>query len=341
MQFKFQRLQCDSRRPSRPCLGALIVVLSALSGCATVNSESTVAGTTTAYVREGNDGLLAAFAPVFVIEHDEKPYNKIGTPSARYNDSGHEEIYVDPSKPTIYEQIRTFETEESQYTNLIYRVHFEKSPFTWIPFNASAGHNVGAIAVVTLDEDENPVFLTTVQSCGCYHAITPTNRLDPDAYPADWTGEPVIVYGEHLPARVKFPDPLTPETRIVITIRDGTHRTKDISVARLDELANSYHIVEAAHAPMESLKELPLDDGSTSFYHTKGRKRGLVKGAYKPWETLLFGLWAWDSHVGQDREYASKADSGRRFYTTLSAWKKEDSDMWDYAGYLRHNGWKP
>lgn len=320
---------------------SIFFVAAALTGCATTGGVTRDPGTTAAYLYGGEDELLSAYAPVFLIEHDEKSYNKIGTPSARYTGKGKEEIFVDSSIPTIFHQIKAFQTERGYYTNLIYRVHFEESPFTWAPFNAAAGKNVGVIAVVTLDEDKQPVFLTTVQSCGCYHAITPTNFLAPEAYPAKWDMNGVTVYGEHLPGRLDFPVPFSNHSKIVITIRDGTHRIADVRIAQVDQLHDIETTQHTRVASVETLKRIPLSDSTVSFYHTEGRKRGLVKGAYKPWETLLLGLWAWDSHVGQDREYASKEESGHRFYTTLSASKKKRSDMWDYEGYLKHNGWKP
>lgn len=294
-----------------------------------------------AYLYAGDEALLAEQAPVFLIGHNELAYNRIGTPSARFDEDGEEEIYIDPERPTIYHQIETFETDKGLYRNLIYRIHFEESPFTWRPFNASAGKNVGAMAIVTLDETNHPVLLTTVQSCGCYHAITPTNFLRTDVYPEEWVDEPVVNYGETLPARLNYPKNTATDSRIVIHIGSGTHRTIDISLMTPSNIADAYPTIAAATAPMESLKTIPLTEGYTSFYYEKGYKRGLVKGAEKPWETLLFGLWSWDSHVGQDREYASKEDSGHRFYTTLRASQKKEADMWDYAGYLRHNGWRP
>ncbi len=312
-----------------------------LSGCATTDENAQGMGNSAVYVYGEEEGLLGEFAPIFLVEHDEKSYNKIGTPSARHTETGREEIFIDSAVPTIYHQTRIFQTEKGKYTNLIYRVHFERSPFTWRPFNASAGHNVGAMAVVTLNEDRQPVYLTTVQSCGCYHAITPTSFLDTDAYPDEWDANGDRVYGEKLPGLLEYPEPFATGSRIVIVIRDGTHRTKDIRISRLEDLDAGTRVVRAQVADIEALKSLVLGDETTSFYHTKGRKRGLVKGAHKPWETLLFGLWAWDANVGQDREYASKEEGGRRFYSTLSASKKKRSDMWDYEGYLKHNGWKP
>ena len=295
----------------------------------------------TAYMLELSDSLLDKFSPIFLIEGNEEAHNKIGTPAARYSRQNHEKIYIDSDVSTLYSGTYTFTTDKGSYTNLVYRIHFAKSPFTWVPFNAGTGKNIGVIVVITLDEDQKPVFVNTVQSCGCYHAIVPTNHLPETAYADDWSPNGRMVYGEYVPARLDFSDPNDEAYKVVVSIRSGTHRTMGIAVMSQEDVQQTYPVVLMKSASLESLRTLPLGETTTSFYHERGRKRGLVKGAHKPLETMLFGLWTWDSHVGQDREYASKEESGHRFYTTLQASKKKDSDMWHYAHYLRHNGWKP
>jgi hypothetical protein len=318
-------------------LGLILVLLT--TGPALAEDEGP--GTTTAYVLDGGEGLLQRFAPVFIIEHDEESFNKIGTPSARLSAGGKAEVFVDPAHATIYTSMEPFETARGHYTNLIYRIHFERNPFTLMPLNVGAGKNVGAIAVVTLNSNDEPVWVTTVQSCGCYHAIMPTDFLTQEAYPAAWNPEGFDVYGEHLPGLLKFKDSPA-DSRLAISIRGGSHRCKGVAVERASTLSGGVSVVTATAADMETLKALPLPDGAeTSFYHTEGRRKGLVKGAHKPLETALFGLWAWDHNVGQDREYGPKEEAGRRFYTTLFFKHKKESDMWHFARYLEHNGWKP
>lgn len=293
----------------------------------------------TAYVLDSTVSLSDQYAPVFLIEDNHEDFNKIGTPSARYTKRNREQIYVDCDVATVYESTHTFTTGTDEYTNLLYRVHFEKNPFTWAPFNVGAGKNVGAMVVITLDSQQEPVFISTVQSCGCYHAIVPTNYLSQEAYPDDWSPNGRMVYGEQLPGQLDFST--GDDSRLVVSIRSGTHRTMGLSVQSLAKVKVSHPVLVMQSAPMASLTSLPLGTTTTSFYHERGRKKGLVKGAFKPLETVAFGLWAWDSHVGQDREYGSKETVGRRFYTTLQSSKKKDADMWHYAHYLRHNGWKP
>lgn len=332
-------------------LGALVLPLQAegapttlatLAGTAQASTASE--GTTTAYVLEGGEGLVQRFAPVFVIEHDELPYNKIGTPTADRGENGRERVFVDPLHATIYTQAEDFETARGRYTNLIYRIHFEANPFTFVPLNVGAGKNVGVLAIVTLNDQNEPVWLTTVQSCGCYHAIIPTDYLPAGAYPNDWDRDGFTVYGEHLPGQLGLKVAAASDPRIVMTIRGGSHRCKGVAVETMAELTGAMAVTPAAAAaaPIEALKSLSLPDGSeTSFYHTKGRRKGLVKDAFKPLETMLFGLWAWDHNVGQDREYGSKEEAGRRFYTTLFFARKKDADLWRFADFLIHNGWKP
>jgi hypothetical protein len=55
-----------------------------------------------------------------------------------------------------------FSTEHGKYTNLVYRIHFPKVPFSIIPFNLTSGNNVGVIVVITLDSQQRPVLVTTV-----------------------------------------------------------------------------------------------------------------------------------------------------------------------------------
>ena len=326
----------------RTVMQMLLIGLAAFAGAAHGTSPPGDEGETAVYIMEGAKGLLARFAPVFIIEHNESDHNKIGTPAAVRNKRGKEKVFVDPSHPTIYTQVETFVTERDKYTNLIYRVHFEANPFTLVPLNVGAGKNVGALAVVTLNSQEEPVWLTTVQSCGCYHAIVPTDYLADEVYPATWDPAGQTVYGEALPGLLPLRANAGKAPRIAITIRGDNHRCKNVTLQASAEIEASAVVVPAMTAPMTALRSLTLPDRSeTSFYHTKGHRKGLVKGAYKPLETILFGLWSWDHNVGQDREYGAKKDVGRRFYTTLFFARKKKADMWNYAGYLKHNGWAP
>jgi hypothetical protein len=95
--------------------------------------------------------------------------------------------------------------------------------------------------------------------------------------------------------------------------------------------------VEAPLVAEERLHHLPLGEGTTSFYYEKAPVTGYVKGAWKPWETVLMGWWAFDTYVGQDKDYGEPANP---FYTSLKPWARDDSDMGDFPRFLRYWGWR-
>lgn len=323
---------------SQTCAMLLVAALAVVFCVAVAPAKEQGEAPFTAFVAPAEGSLAARFAPIFVVEQADESYNLIGTPSAAAR-GDKVDVFVDSAQPAIYTEALSFSASERHYRNLFYRVHFERSPFTLVPFNASAGENVGIMAVVTLDESDRPVLLTTVHTCGCYHAIIPTNFLPESAYPDTWDKNGQEIYGEHLTGHLDYSG--DPSLRPTILVRSGTHRIMEVSMRSLDTLHEQGEVVESPLQPVESLKLLKTPEGEeTSFYFEKGRKRGLVKGAHKPWETLLFGLWIGDAHVGQDREFGSKEETGRLFYTTLNPRKKQKSDMSDFAGFLAQNGWK-
>lgn len=292
-----------------------------------------------AYTASGADESIARYAPVLVPATGAS-YNRIGTPAARLDAQGREEIYVDPDRPTLYAERRTFETTRGRYTNYLYRVHFEQVPVRLLPFNLTAGRNGGLFVVVTVNARDEPVLVTTVHSCGCYLAFVPTTYLALDAYPAGWNVDTQDVFGETLPGRLVYPPRFDAQWRPVVFLRDQTHRVMDIQLRETRELATQFRPVHAPLAAMESLKHLPLGVGTTSFYENDGPRRGYVKGTYKPFEALLMSWWALDPHVGVDKELGDPRETGTVFYTSLKPWHRTASDMWNFAEFLRFWGWR-
>ena len=293
------------------------------------------------FVLEEGDPQLVRFSPVFLTEAYANAYNRIGTPSARWDKKHREEIYVDPAQPTYYTEVREWQSEHAKYTNLIYRVHFEQSISNSKSRDGGKGSNVGTLAIVTLDESGKPVYFNSVQTCGCFHAILPTTFTPDAAYPEGWNKEEFLVYGEKLPGIIPYPEDFGPDVRPVIFLRDGNHRTADVQLASIASIREKYELVPAVMKPMDALKHIPLGDGETSFFYEDGKNKGLVKGAYKRTEGLLLGAWIGDGRVGQDRIYGGEEELPRGFYTTIKRADKDESDMWDYAGFLALNGWKP
>jgi hypothetical protein len=281
--------------------------------------------------------LLAARAPSFLLQDTQAPHNRIGRVEAT-GKKGLESVGINTGTPVIYAESRLFSTGLGTYTNLVYRIHFPETPCSLVPFYLSAGKNVGLLVILTLDAQQRPLLLTTANTCGCYAASIPTELLPPALYPDDWpSSDQLSVFGEQLPARLKA---VQDDETIQVLVRGDVHRVRDVRVIPKNTLLLG-PVQQAEIAALESLKSLPLGDGTvTSFYYEHGPLKGHVKGAIKPWETLFLSLASLDLFIGMDKEFGDTQASGNPFFTSLKPWNRSASDLNDFAAYLRFNGWK-
>ena len=279
---------------------------------------------------------LTAQAPVFLLDNPETKYNRIGRVVAS-GSRDNATIAVDTDQPAIYAARRSFATARGLYTNLIYRIHFPELPYSLIPFHLGAGNHVGLLVILTLNADQRVLLVTTANTCGCYAVSIPTAALPVAWYPEDWPKETIPVYGEQFPARL--PE-LDEQSTLLVSVRAEVHRIRDLQVVPKETITPEATI-NAEMLPLDHLRALPLADGATtSFYYTSGPLAGHVKGAIKPWETLLLSLVSLDLFVGMDKEYGDTQASGNPFYTSLKPWNRSASDMNDFPTYLRFNGWQ-
>ncbi len=295
------------------------------------------------YFPAEEENLLARFAPLFVLQTYRENHNRIGRPSARFakQEANSEEIFIDPAEAVIFAEQRTFSTAAGNYTNLIYRIHFAAVPFSLIPFHVTAGNNPGLLVILTLDGKNQPLLVTTVHTCGCYCAITPTSYLPRRAYPDGWQPTRQELWGESLPALIDYPDDSGEKKRLLVFLRDGTHRVMNLQLTEEGEVLRIFSPLPIRLEPMGALKTIPLEDGSvTSFFEGEGWRNGLVKGSYKPWEMLLISWWALDLNVGCDKEYGDPLTSETIFYTSLRPWCRSASDMRNFPEFLHFWGWK-
>lgn len=323
----------------------LVVVSILLSACATSrppdSSSQNSHSNFTAYIVNKQKNDFSRFAPIFISEQTDKMFNRIGQPRARIDNKGNEQIDIDTSKPLVYVDRQTFTTANGSYTNLIYRIHFEKTPFSLLPFHITAGNNNGLLTVVTLNANNRPVLITTVHTCGCFFAIVPTSYLPTSAYPAGWNEVSQSNYGMTLPGRLKFPEKFDVNDRVTIYLKMETHRVMDMQLQMQADISEQFHTEPLNIAPVAALMKLPLADsnGSTSFFETEGSRKGYVKGSHKPLERLLISWWALDWRVGEDKAYGDKNEIGTVFYTSLKPWNRQASDMWPFAQFLAFWGW--
>ena len=315
---------------------ALLLALALLAGCAGRSTGLVPEQQTIVVQAEATAPLVLTRAPVFALRDVQERHNKIGRVLAA-GTKGAEAISIDPEVPVIYADTRPFTTEKGVYTNLVYRIHFPELPFSLIPFHLGAGKHVGLLVILTLDARQQVLLVTTASTCGCYAVSIPTQSLPTSSYPDDWPTKPLAVYGERLPARL----PSIGENDILqVQVRPDVQRIMDLQVLPRQSLVPGT-VRTAEVVGLETLKKLPLADGSlTSFYYSDWPLTGHVKGAIKPWESLLLSLVSLDFFVGMDKEYGDTRESGNPFYTSLKPWNRSASDMNDFAGYLRFNGWK-
>ena len=295
----------------------------------------------TIYVADSEEvSLLSKYAPIFLIYGYQNEYNRIGKASAKFNNDGSEQIYVDPQEPVIYYMQQEFSTKKGKYSNLVYRIHFPKVPFSIIPFNLTSGSNIGIIVVITLDEENRPVLVTTVNTCGCYLAIVPTTHLPQEALPEEWPEEPLDIYGEELPWILDYSEINKPT--LLVHVRPGVHRVMDLEIIDGEALSQGrgFRAVKAPLVPTADLERIPLNGQTTSFYYDFGPQKGHVKGSMKFWETLLLSLISWDFFVGTDKVYGDNDEYGNPFYTSLKPWNRKASDMWNFVGFLEFWGWR-
>ena len=322
---------------------SLLIILSALltlSACAH-HIKLPAETTHTVYsIDDNNESLLHRYAPVFLTYDYQSDYNRIGRVSAKYDDQGNEQIFVDSRHPASYYLKRNFSTKKGTYINLVYRIHFPEVPFSLIPFNLTAGNNIGLIVVVTINSQQKPVLVTTVHTCGCYLAIVPTSYLPKESLPTKWNGTTINVYGEKLPGSLDYAKATHP--KLLIHLRPEVHRVMDLEIiAEQDfQALPDVNVIKMPLLPIEQLEEIPLGDATTSFYHQEGILKGHVKGSVKPFESILLSLPSLDFFVGTDKVFGDRNETGNPFYTSLKPWNRKASDMWNFGEFLEFWGWR-
>lgn len=278
------------------------------------------------------DTMLEKHAPIFLIEENQNNYNRIGTPAVKDVEPENHDIFIDTGQATIYAMTQDFETSKGKYTNLIYRVHFPKTPFPHL----TAGKNVGLFVYITLNSEQETVLITTLHTCGCFLAFIPTAKLPEKSWPADWAKKGQIVYGEELPGLL---DNESNKQKLIINLRGATHRVINARYANTD-IYDNIESFTMQIKPMLALEHLPTADKRTvSFFINKGARKGMVKGSKKPLEMLFMSLLAMDPFIGEDKALGSPEETGTTIYTSLKFWDRRESNIWFFPRFLKYWGW--
>ena len=279
---------------------------------------------------KGDMALLLRHSPVFVVRGSEDAVNKVGTPEIR-NEAGRDRVLVNPATPGVYGEVRRDRIGAVPVLQLVYRVHFQAVPFASKVFY-EAHRNSGVLAIVTLSErTRQPIFFTTVHTCGCFLALLPTDRLPEEVLPAKWPRTVKRVTGKTLPAIVKYPR--LGHGRLAVRLEPKTHRVEWIGTTAAT--ANIPRAL-APVRPMAELHRLKIVGGEGrrgSFFHTSGAFRGYVRGAWSPIEGLTAGVLLLDPMLGSDKDFGDPEITSTRFYTSLWPWEREVSRL-DRMGVL-------
>ena len=319
---------------------ALIAVFLSIAACAHNYPVASDQPTGVYAIKTGENAEFEKYAPVFVVPEFNDNFNRIGKPVLVQSESGKDKVTIDASNPVVYTMKRTFTTDRGIYTNYIYRVHFPRIPYRLVPFNLTAGENIGLMVVVTTDSSDRVLLYTTVHTCGCYMAFTPTDRMPEAWYPGKWPEGELSVYGETMPNRLDLSGVTDPV--FMVHLRPSVHRVMHVEIVDRSQWKSAgIHRIEMPMEDISSLERLMRPDNSfTSLYYTEGGMKGHVKGSWKPLETLFLGIISLDFAVGTDKAYADTEITENPFYTSIKPWNRQKSDMWYFTRFLSFWGWK-
>lgn len=312
----------------------LVICLVALSACASAPRSPALV-----YLPTPPSGVAPVHTPAFLVDDGEQPFNRIGTPAAREEGCRDPLVLVDPAKASLYFETQQFSTAKGSYTNLIYRLHFSEVPFLWTSPHLTAGNNPGLLVIYTLDQTSTLLLVTSVHTCGCFLAFTPTSAMPPSFFPDNWSLEPQEVYGQTLPGLLPLPTEAS-ATRLLFSLESETHRIRDAAAVSAASLAQFSQERNIAMRPMQDLYTLPYGNTTVSFFEDEGPRRGYVKNNTKILERLLMSWWAFDLQVGEDKAYSLLDESDTIFYTSLKFWAREESDLKNFPQFLKYWGWQ-
>ena len=287
------------------------------------------------------ESVLARHTPLFIVEDTSKEFNRIGSAVPIASEGGVPSITIDTDHPAVYGEEKNFTTAKGTYLNLMYRVHFTGVPFSLVPFYVTAGSGAGLLVIITLNKAGNPLLVSLVHTCGCFLAFIPTSYLDPGAFPFGWLTAGQTVYGISLPGLLDYGNTqVSKKNRLVLSVRSGTHRISEVRLETgLDGIFSNKKTEPLPLRPMEDLDHLTFAGGETSFFETRGPRKGYARNSLKPLEALLMSWWAFDPYIGQDKALGPREKTGVTFYTSLKLPDREASDMGDFAPFLRYWGW--
>ncbi|HMV55093.1 MAG TPA: hypothetical protein PLX20_04405 [Rhodocyclaceae bacterium] len=240
--------------------------------------------------------LLAAYAPVFEIEHtgdDDLPgalyWPAIDAPAPA----------VDTAQPTVYARLAHTHWGGRPRLQMVYSIWFPARPRTGA-FDLLGGRLDGVVWRVTLDDDGTPLVYDTIHPCGCYQMFFPANGVvarPPPETDIEWAFVPTSL------------PPHGAGHRVRVRIEGGTHYVHHVSL--LDSGQPDGAPTRYAFAADDALRALPLPGGGS---RSAFRPDGLIAGSERGERFLFWPMGI--ASAGAMRQWGRHATAfvGRRHF---------------------------
>ncbi len=216
--------------------------------------------------RTQKEGMIAAFAPVFV-QDVAADYDRIG---GLFWDGNR--VEVDSNQPAVYYYFEQGFFRGAPALRIVYVIWYSGRRGPHAPWYEH-GHLDGLTMRVSLDPGGRPFMVDFMNNCGCYHFFVPDRERVERVITVSGGADPFV------PARL--PDPF-PKKRLNVRIMSGWHQVENLSAAHAPVDAVPYRL-----APYETLESLPRPGGRTESIFDS---RGIAKGSERIEPIIFFPM---------------------------------------------------
>lgn len=274
--------------------------------------------------------LMTRYAPIIGVEWPAKrnydtDFDRIG--GVKLSAEGRRiEVHIDPTEPTVYSYVTMAKIDGRRLRQLNYVWWFAERPEMSYD-DPVAGHIDGSMLRITLDTNDEPIFVESSLNCGCAHEVFVSDRIESaarQAFGAPLTGKRFAVEksipGKHDVVVIDTFDTLPSPVHPLILSAAGYH---EVFQVRFDtpKWIDSLEIMEDASyqlANYDTLDALPLGEGIASMFgpdglvHNAGRPEGFLlapSGILSAGQPRKRGTQRirWDDYLHDDPHLLEKA----------------------------------
>lgn len=199
-------------------------------------------------------------------------------------------VRIDPTEPTVYSYATLAKIHGRRYRQVNYVWWFPERP-KMTPDDPVAGHIDGAMLRITLDNNNEPMFVESSLNCGCIHEVFVSDRIESaarEAFGAPLNGKRFAVE-KHLPDKHDlvvihtFHAGSNAGHPLVLSAA-GYHEVDQIRFDTSDSIHGLDIVEDRSYSisDYDELDRLPLGDGIASMFgpdglvHYAGRPEGVL-----------------------------------------------------------------